>query len=480
MKTFSIWISFLFLIGTTLSAQETSSFTKILQDFGNDSDLRAASVSFCAIDLSDGRVIGELNDGKARIPASMMKLSTAIASLETWGANHTFRTELLYSGVIDDQGVLQGDLYIVGSGDPSFGSSRLGPPPEKLVADFAEAIHEAGIREISGNVIVDESNFTPRVPGTWSWEDLTNYYAAIPQSINFMDNQFEVTFRTGAVGEPATLLSISPKVPGLLVTHEVVAANISNDQTFCFGHPQQNEIVVQGRLPANRSSYTIKGAIPQPGLYFASEVMLAARAKEIELSGEIEIRQKQPNVPQQNRQLIYTHTSPPLHQIVREMNRRSINLYAEALIAIMGLEKGEKNGPEAMNDFWQKILPDGGRGMIIKDGSGLSHYNTITARQLAEMLRFGYSGENRSWLLASLPVSGKSGSLYNFGKGTYLDGNLRAKSGYMTGNRGYAGFLKLQSGREIAFALMVNHYDISAVEMRRKIEKVLLTIAETQ
>src|SRR5690606_36583270 len=137
-----------------------------------------------------------------------------------------------HSGTIDHNGVLNGNLYLYGEGDPTFGSFRIGKNDEVLITEFASAIHAAGIRTIKGDVVVDQSGFTSQIPGTWSWEDLTNYYAAIPQPVNFLENIFSVTFKTGAIGEAAEIIQISTQIPGLIVEHNVVAADISNDQTF--------------------------------------------------------------------------------------------------------------------------------------------------------------------------------------------------------------------------------------------------------
>lgn len=456
-----------------LSAQVDPAISEIVTNWSNKSDLTSASVGFYAVDVESGGELVNFNGDKAMIPASMMKLSTTIAALEQLGANKTFRTGLRHSGYIDDHGVLHGNIYLFGEGDPAFGSSRIGKDPEVLINEFASAIHAAGIRTINGDVIVDHSKFTPQIPGTWSWEDLTNYYAAIPQPVNFLENVFSVIFKTGSIGEAAGIIRISPEIPGLVVDHDVVAADISNDQTFCFGHPEQNNIVVRGMLPANRSSYTIKGAIPQPGLYFASSVMKTAEKLGVEWKGDVEV-QYENDLSKEDLKDLHHHNSPPLHEIVRETNRRSVNLFAEALVVLMGKEtNGMEAGIKSVEDFWKSRLTGGISGLNIKDGSGLSHYNTITAKQLTQMLRYGYSGTNRHWLMQSLPVAGQSGTLKYFGTGTVLDGNLHAKSGYMTGNRGYAGFVTTQSGRMLAFSLIVNHYDISAVEMRRKMETLL-------
>lgn len=457
--------------------QQKGGFTEILEKWSADKELQPASVAFCAIDLKSGALIEGFNADKAMIPASLMKIPTTIAALDLLEADFRFSTTFSYRGFIDDNKVLHGDLLIEGSGDPTFGSSRLGERADWLIARFAESIKRLGISEVTGNVIVADELITPKARGTWSWEDLSNYYAAVPREMNFLENQFTMVFRTAGVGMPAELISVTPTIPDLNIEVEVLGAEISGDQSYCFGHPLKNEIKVKGELPVNKSSFSVKGAIPQPGTLFAKNVMEAAARMGVIWSGKIVVGDSQNNAPE-TEELLISYDSPPLSEIIAITNQQSVNLFAEALVEVIGSRSQTgQTGVGVLEEYWSSKLPSVSRGMQFKDGSGLSHYNTLTAKQLAEMLREVYHSDTKSHFEESLPVSGKSGTLRRLGSGTVLENNLRAKSGYMTGSRGYAGYLNLSSGRKIAFAVMVNHYDISASAMRAKLESLLVEIA---
>lgn len=465
---------------TCVSAQQKGSFTEILEKWSADEDLKTASVAFCAIDLKSGALIEDFNADKAMIPASLMKIPTTIAALDILRPEFLFSTTFSYRGFIDENRVLHGDLVLEGSGDPTFGSSRLGEQADWLIARFAESIKRLGISEVTGNFIIADELITPEARGTWSWEDLSNYYAAVPRQLNFLENQYTMVFRTTGAGVPAELISVTPTIPDLKIEVKVQGAEISGDQSYCFGHPLKNEIEVRGKLPVNRSSFSVKGAIPQPGVLFANNVMKAAVRLGINWNGRIVVGDSQVNSAE-TKELLISYDSPPLSEIIVATNQRSVNLFAEALVEVLGSRsESNQSGIEVLEEYWSSILPSGSRGMKLHDGSGLSHYNTITAKQLTEMLRQVYNSENKSFFEESLPVSGKSGTLRRLGTGTILENNLRAKSGYMSGSRGYSGYLNLSSGRKIAFAVMVNHYDISAGAMRAKLENLLIEIAGKQ
>lgn len=466
-------------MSVSIFAQTKSPFADLVEKWSNDPDLREASVSVFAADLKSKRILIDLNGEKARIPASLMKISTTAVALNVLGPEFTMETSLWYTGFIDESGVLHGDVVLSGEGDPTFGSLRLGQKPDWLIARFAESLKRLGIRKVLGNVLVETDSKSYWIPGSWSWEDLANYYAATPRNINFLDNQFTMAFTTGKPGEPAELVSVTPEIPGLIVHNQVIAADISGDQSFCYGHPEQNFIEVKGKLPANRAVYSVKGAIPQPAMLFAHTVIKAANNIGVEWEGEV--MEHQASAEKVNdRNLLMSYTSPPLKDIVNETNQHSVNLYAEALLALLGKSKNDDTamGPEAVKEFWKSQL-DEIAGMRVQDGSGLSNSNTLTARQLVQMLQFMHEGAHREIWLESIPRAG-TGTLRNFGTGTVLANSMQAKSGYLTGNRGYAGYMNLKSGRKIAFAVMANHYDISAAAMRKKIEELLVSIAESE
>lgn len=468
----STFFILLLLISATHRAQQGESLNALISEWASDSDLSHATVGCYVINLSDGEVLADFRGEKSMIPASLMKVPVTVAALDEAGSQKVFKTMLSYSGEIKD-GVLNGDVYFSGEGDPSLGSFRIDGSPDEVTARFASAFQQKGISAINGNVLVVES-VPAEPPGTWTWEDLSNYYAAVPHSINFLENRFSVEFQTGAPGSLARIVSVNPVIEGLEIGSEVVAADVSGDETFCFGHPSGNEIVIKGKLPANRQSFTVKGAIPQPALYFAQRVMESAVKSGLRWSGEFVSVDA---VVQDKPRLIYMQESPALGKLVALTNQHSINLFAESFRELLLREWQQDDWSEGMKQYWKDKLPGGVSGMDFRDGSGLSHFNLITPRQLCEMLHWASKQPFAADFEQSMPQAGKSGTLRHFGKGTSIEGNFFGKSGYMTGNRGYAGYLRVAPGHKIAVVLMVNHYDLPSAAMRNKIELLFNSIA---
>ncbi|TVR41756.1 MAG: D-alanyl-D-alanine carboxypeptidase/D-alanyl-D-alanine-endopeptidase [Cryomorphaceae bacterium] len=458
-----------------VGAQPSNGMDEFLDQWLEQPNLSEASVGFYAVDINSGDVLADHRGNKAMIPASLMKIPATIAALHTLEGDFRFETSLSYHGHLEN-GVLTGDLVLRGSGDPTFGSARIGKSADALLEAFASAIKQAGITKVEGNLVLDNTAFTPHVPDTWAWHDLTNYYAAIPHPLNFLDNQFSIFFKTGEVGSAAVLKYVSPMIPGVKLEHDVVAADIRNDQTYCYGDPTGDKIRVKGALPAKRENYEVKAAIPDPGRFFAIRLMESVQQSGVEWKGDVE--HSSLSATNGGKELI-RHTSPTLAEIVEEVNFHSINLYAEALGVALSEKFSDVPRTEVLKNFWSEKAGIDTRGFRPEDASGLSHYTTITAKQLTDMLHWVYHSDNgKGWML-SLPQAGLNGTLRSFGKGTPLEGNLRAKSGYMTSNRGYAGVLNARSGKMVAFAVMVNHFEASPATIKSELEKLIVALYES-
>jgi serine-type D-Ala-D-Ala carboxypeptidase/endopeptidase (penicillin-binding protein 4) len=462
------------LCSNSLFSQTTNSVVSPLSQLLNDPNLTSARVSFCMVDVNTGEVLLAHEAEKAVIPASLMKVATTITALETLGATQTFTTKLYYSGSIKN-GVLEGDLILKGGGDPTLGSEFFGVTPEQVIFNFANSVKNAGIISVKGRLLIDETYFENDVPATWSWEDVGNYYAAPARSLNFVDNRMTLTFTTLAPGTIAKLVSINPVITGLTIESKVKSAEITADNAYCFAAPDALQMFVKGQLPANRSDFKIKAALPQPGIYLGISIANQLKILSIPINGGVELTLSKSEFEKHT--LLHQQISPAVAEIVKVTNGRSINLFAEALMKHIARQSGKEfsQETEAIQSFWIDKLKSQ-QGLQIKDGSGLSHYNTITAKQLCEMLVFAGKSKSSMAFKASLPVAGNSGTLSNFGKSTVLDNNFLAKSGYMTGSRGYAGYTKLKSGKEVALVLIVNNYDLSAGAMKKKMENLLVTL----
>ena len=161
-------------------------------------DLRYSQVALSIRNIETNEVVYQHNGDILLTPASSLKLITIFTSLSTFGEDFKYRTTLGYQGNILSDGTLEGDLIIVGSGDPSLAS----PDEEvldlqQLLADIKKVLKDSGIKCITGRVIVDDSIYDSEgIHHTWPWDDLTNYYASGAYGFNFRENYYDIRFRS--------------------------------------------------------------------------------------------------------------------------------------------------------------------------------------------------------------------------------------------------------------------------------------------
>ena len=414
------------------------------------------------------------------VPASIQKLLIAGAALETFGAGHVFTTTVCYSGTIDEEGVLRGNVIIEGGGDPALGSDRFKNHYGDIVERISAAVAQAGITEIDGKIIADASIFgRPEIPDTWIWEDIGNYYGSPAFGLNILGNTYRLTFASGAPGERTTISGVEPNLPGITFQNYVVAAPNNRDNAYIYGSYMSATREIYGTIPVNRSRFSIKGSIPNPPLLIATMLTEKLFQKGIHIADEPDVIWSAADSRKST--TLLKIQSPPLAEIVKKLNMKSINLYAEALLLHLARANGENvsvdEGCRQLTKFWATKGMDT-TGLFLQDASGLSRANGIAPSQLAFLLDYmkNYSRDAQSFT-ASLPVAGESGSLANVF--TSVKGKFSAKSGYMSRVLNYAGYLETKTGQNLIVVLMVNNYTSSTTEMRRLWEELLKEVYES-
>lgn len=465
-----------------------ASLEQYLKNLYNQEGLRGAGIGISVKYADDGSLITEYNSKQALSTASVMKLITTATAWLALGESFRFITRIQYDGEIVN-GVLQGNLFIRGGGDPTLGSNKFNETQtDKLLAALVNFLQHKGIQSIKGDIIADADLFeTGMAPSTWNWGDLGNYYGAGACGLTILDNLYFVYFNSGTqLGDSTTIIKIEPEIPGLELVNEVVTGKKgSGDNAYIFGSEYTYMKYVRGTIPPAQIDFSIKGSIPDPP-YLAAWIMHEYLTKHgIEVLGKptttrlLNIK-KQLFTNVAERKDLYEIQSPSLMSIIYQTNIYSNNLYAEHLHKAVGLKhygKGSNiNGNEAIKQFWCKrgLNSDG---LIISDGSGLSRSNAVSADNLTSLLVQLPKEKGFENFYQTLPIAGKSGTLRNIGKGTIIENNLRAKSGSMSFIRCYAGYVKNPKGREIAFAILFNNFTCQAKEIREIIETIMIRIA---
>lgn len=450
-----------------------------VEQFAKSSDMAGALTSVVLADLETGDILESANADQRLCPASVWKIFTTSAAISILGPDFRFRTLLARQGHIEN-GVLDGNLYLIGGGDPSLGSKYFEPGLGSFLDACVSAVKAAGIDSITGKVVANASHFSDDgLPRTRIWEDMGNYYGGAVSGLNIFDNSYVVTFDVPAEpGMPARIVSVSPEVPGLSISSEVLSSTRNSDQAFIFGSPFDSRRVVRGTLPVNHPDYTIRGSLPNPPLFAAYHLQKHLLKSGVGTGQGIAVELTTTH-EKATLKTLYSFESPPLSELVKHTNVMSDNLYAEAILFQLGARNGDPSnagGIRALEAFYKPVCMDK-YPFYAYDGSGLSRFGAVSARQVVEVLVFDASHPTlRSTILQTLPQAGKEGSMRWFGRRTNLEGNLRAKSGSMEGVKAYAGVLTAFSGRQLAFAVLVNNYDGTPHQLTQRIEELLLRI----
>lgn len=480
----------LFIIIATVFVSYPQSVSKIKRDifkFKNSKELRHAQWSVSAAFVKTGRTIISYRSNESLAPASNLKLFTTSVALNLLGENYRFKTSLYYDGFITDDGVLKGNIYIAGGGDPTLGSNTVegSLPLDSLMWTWTNAVIKLGIKKIEGKIVADASLFTGNsVPDDWNWVDIGNYYGAGTSALTINDNLYYLYFHPSVVvGEPAEVIRTVPEIPGLkFINHIKTGPEGSGDNGYIYCAPGQFTATLRGTVPAGVSAFSIKGSIPDPPLFAAqylSRFLQHYRITVTEDASEIHTP-----VKYDESKLIATTLSPELKDIVYMINKRSINLYTEQLLNTIALkERGigdTETGIEVIKSFLDSVGIDTG-GMQLYDGCGLSRTDMITTGMMVKLLTFMSKQKVFGAFYNSLSVAGRAGDpgdFSKFGVNTLLAGNARIKSGLITGVRSFSGYLKDKRGRLIAFSLIANNYSGQRKRIDEIHKQILIDLAK--
>jgi len=470
----------IFALLLTQWSQAQPSIQQQLDSFLKQSAVKNAAVSICVADANTDSILLVTNPQLCVVPASVQKLITSATALEIMGAGCQFTTYIWADGEIIN-GKLNGDLIITGGGDPTLGSGNFGKKEEKkkFLSDWAYWIKKAGIDTITGNIVADPFLFSDQdVPGSWLWEDVGNHYGASASGISVYDNIFELTFNVPQLeGQLTEIIKTTPEIPGLVLKNEVLSSVIKSDNAYVFGSPFDTYRVVKGTLPAGSTNFTVKASVPDPALLLASELKKVLSDSSIIVTGNIDKQKLLTPDKIDTSKIVVLSISPALFEIIELMNKESINLYAETLLKQIGLMVSGNGstlaGTKAMKEFWASKGINTNN-LFLADGSGLSRQNALTAKTLVDILV--YMKNHSQWFDAfenSIPITGLEGTQKYYFQESVLKGKARAKTGSMTRVRSMAGYMTTQSGKEVAFAIIINNYNVTTASMKTQMEALI-------
>ncbi|OAI57331.1 hypothetical protein AYO49_00265 [Verrucomicrobiaceae bacterium SCGC AG-212-N21] len=428
-------------VASESSAEPTrgAELQRLLDEARKNPALASTALGLCVLD-GKGEVLFEHNASTAFIPASSLKTVTTATALEILGPEFRFQTELRATAPLTD-GVISGDVVIVGGGDPLLSLEHL--------KSWAADLKNRGLTRVTGRIIGDGRLF----PGTifadfWNWGDIGNAYGSSVSGLNLEHNRYEALFYVGEKeGDPAQFAALFPNVPGVKWINEVTTgAPDSGDGVVIYGGERTGIIHLRGTVPAGRKEFMAGGAVPDPERFAAHHLREVLIAAGMSVEGAAvsmhELVQEAAPVPQASAVLI-THASASLVDLITSIHATSDNHETECLYRLLGV-RAKKTPDAVIREHWK------GRGLEFEglrmvDGCGLARADFIRPLDLARLQYFAAHGPH--------------GTVYKNSLLSKEDGSLRWKGGAMSSVRTVTGFVVGASGEEFSFAFMANHYD---------------------
>ena len=417
--------------------------------------------------LDTGERLFRLDADKLMMPASNMKILTLATAAEVLGWDYRFTTTLETTAPID-QGVLRGDLFVRGTGDPTINSRA--DRAEAVFAGWSAALSEAGIFEIEGRIIGDDQAFDDEGLGAgWAWDYLQYGYAAPSGALEFNEDLAELRVEPGAApGEPARI-HLTPG-SGLIVVNRAVTGSADAEESIDFRRRLDGPVLEVSGIVPERLPRVVRGvAVVNPTLFFAQALKDALASHGIAVAGDaVDLDDVAGEFATRNepRRTLASVSSPPLREIATVMMKRSQNLYAETLLKAIGAARGGLGTTQAGERMVQRTLDGWGiprDGYVLADGSGLSRDNYLAAGTITAILERLYRDpRHRDAFTATLPIAGKDGTIALRLKRTRAEGNAVAKTGSISNVRCLSGFVRTRDGETLVFSILANGFIIPA------------------
>ena len=433
----------------------------------SDTLLFQANCGIYIISLEPEQEIYSLNRSSLLIPASVNKLLVTAAAYRQLGINYSFQTSV-YGDSIDGQGIIKQDLYLKGFGDPELRTADL----EAL----AYRLRSMGLKQVNGDLIADAGHFDTTSFGFgWMWDEGPYAFNAPISALSLNRNTFEVGLRPGARSGRLLKAVLNPTTAYLRLDNQgrTIRAGDKSKPKVTRNFSGDGDVVsITGTMALDEGLNYLTRTVTNPSLYCGTVFREALARNGI----KILVTVISDTVPSGKPELTW-HLSPPLYQIIRNMNKESDNLTAEMIFRHLSADDGANAGDSSQSNKLADMLKNMGFGQEsfrVVDGSGLSRYNLCSPEQLVRVLSDVYNDPAlRPELLVSLPISGTDGTLsQRFIEDEYR-GKIRAKTGTLTGVSSLAGFVFAPQNKTYCFAIMFNNY-ISKANSVRAIQDSIL------
>lgn len=457
------------------SGDETSrSIDAAITKIGKD-----VRVSVLVRSVTTGETLYERDAGEARAPASTMKLATTAAALELLGPDFQHETGAYAAGSLSADGTLHGNLVVRGSGDPSISRRFQIDDAKPLLSDWADELKKR-VRVIEGDLVADDRAFERLgFHPDWNPAEAQEWYAAEVSALNLNDNCVDIETSPDPTG---LHVMARPETKAIILDVKATTTGQKREHRLSYVRDQDGKTVhVSGKVWTKAPPYEAPVAVSEPALFFVN--VLADRLQEAGITVRGKVRLAESSDPQPTGTALLVRRSP-LPRALMVCNKRSQNLYAECLLKTLGRVKGQGGSWAEGAKVVEKYLSDlkvASDEFCVRDGSGLSRENRLSARALVSVLEASAKGAHSAVFDESLSIAGVDGTLEKRLKDLPRGASFHGKTGTMHGVSALAGLLTLEHGargeREvIAIAFIVNGTHGAATARQAQDDAVRLTI----
>lgn len=444
---------------STASWGQTSEFSKAVNGTVSAARKIAPDLGVHVVEVQSGESVYAFGHQKKRIIASNTKLFTTAAALDRLGPGYFFETEILWRGDIVD-GVLQGDLAIVGGGDPNISGRLFQGDPFGAFRLWAKALEELGVQRVTGDLWLVPGIFDDQwVHPDWPREQLTRWYEAPVAGLSFSDNCVLVKVSAGDRSGSAAQVETVPPLPMFEISSSARTINRARDQWLSIDRRQGDDshvLTVRGGIYLRSESRDKWVTVGDPVAFFGSALRLGFEEEGIHIDG---VDHRQDELSGDGWRRLTTHRSDLLSTL-EVINKRSQNFYAESVLKVLGATHCGggtwQQGLAVVDEFLGEVGLEAGS-YSMADGSGMSRNNRFAPQHVTQLLRHMFFHPWGDEYVRTLPYSGEIDLKWEKRLASVpYRGNVLAKTGYLSGVSTLSGYAKARSGKIYAFSILLN------------------------